>query len=56
MKTNNLTQTEKTVTEQLREIRDKVSFDIKDLSIEALKEYLDKQKTLHPTSVWQKNA
>jgi hypothetical protein len=50
--TNNIT---RTITEQLREIRDKVSMDIKDLSLEDLKEYINKQKTLHPQNVWQKN-
>jgi hypothetical protein len=44
---------EKTLIEQLREIRDKISLDIKDLSTEQLKEYFSKQKTLHPSSIWQ---
>jgi hypothetical protein len=48
--------TEKTVIEQLREIRDKVSLDIKDLSFEALKEYINEQKTLHPIDIWKKNV
>ncbi|HEY4323093.1 MAG TPA: hypothetical protein VGN20_03885 [Mucilaginibacter sp.] len=55
MKTNNATKADKTVIEQLREIRDKLSMDIKDLSLADLKEYINKQKTLHPENVWQKN-
>ena len=39
----------------LREIRDKISLDIKDLTTEQMKEYLSKQNTLHPT-VWQKEG
>ena len=46
---------EKTLIEQLREIRDKISLDIKDLTTEQMKEYFSKQKTLHPT-VWQKEG
>ena len=53
MKTKNITKPGKTVTEQLREIRDKVSLDIKDLSLKELKEYMNKQETLHPKSVWK---
>ena len=46
---------EKTLIEQLREIRVKISLDIKDLTTEQMKEYFSKQKTLHPT-VWQKEG
>jgi hypothetical protein len=54
MKTKEINKTEeKTLIEQLREIRDKISLDIKDLTTEQMKEYFSKQKTLHPT-VWQK--
>jgi hypothetical protein len=42
----------KTVMQQLRDIRDKMSDEIKDLTIEQLKEYLQNQKTLHPTVKW----
>ena len=45
---------EKSVMEQLRDIRDKLSADIKDMTYEQLKEFLDRQKTLHPTAAWQK--
>jgi hypothetical protein len=47
---------EKTLIEQLREIRDRISLDIKDLTTEQMKEYFSKQKTLHPISVWQKEG
>jgi hypothetical protein len=55
MKTKEIYKTvEKTLIEQLREIRDRISLDIKDLTTEQMKEYLSKQKTLHLISVWQK--
>lgn len=54
MKTKQNTSTEKTLIEQLRDIRDKVSMDIKDLTFEQLKEYLNAQKTLHAAKNWQK--
>lgn len=41
--------TEKRMVDKLREIRDKISNDIKDLSFEQLMEYLDRKKALHPT-------
>ncbi len=54
MKTKEIIKTEeKTHIEQLREIRDKISLDVKDLTTEQMKEYFSKQKTLHSTSVWQ---
>lgn len=54
MKTKTVNKTvEKTLIEQLREIRDKISFDIQDLTTEQMKEYFSKQKTLHPKA-WQK--
>jgi len=57
MKTKKKKKTEEiTLIEQLREIRDKISLDIKDLSIEQLIEYLGKQKTLHPKAIWQKEV
>ncbi len=34
--------------DKLREIRDKISDDIKDLSFEQLMKYLDSKKALHP--------
>lgn len=39
--------TEKRMVDKLREICDKTSNDIKDLSFEQLIEYLDKKKALH---------
>jgi hypothetical protein len=54
MKTKDIIKTKETYVEQLRSIREKVSFDIKDLTLEQLKEYFSKQKTLHPTKIWQK--
>ncbi len=54
MKTKNEARTDKTVIDQLREIRDTVSLEIQDMTMEQLKEYLDDKKTLHPTAVWQK--
>jgi len=53
MKTKDIVQKEKTLVDQLREIREKVSLDIKDLTIEQLKEYFIKQQTLHPKTVWK---
>ena len=53
MKTSIMIKTEKTFVEQMREIRDKVNLEIKDLSSTELKQYLDKQKTLHPIGFWK---
>jgi hypothetical protein len=43
------------VLQQLRDIRDKLSAEIQNMSYEQLKEYFEKQKTLHPPSVWHKS-
>jgi len=40
--------TEKTIIDELREIRDKISDDLKDFSYEELMAYLEKRKALHP--------
>lgn len=54
MKTKeNLITEDKTLTEQLRDIRDKISIDIQDFTIAQMKVYFSKQKTLHPTSIWK---
>ena len=54
MKTKKTNKTEeKTLIEQLRDIRDKISNEIKDLTSEQMKEYFNKQKTLHSKSVWK---
>ena len=42
-----------TVVEQLRQVRDKINEEIKDLSPKELMDYFKKQKTLHPRSFWQ---
>ena len=56
MKTKEINKTEeKTLIIQLREIRDSISLDIKDLTTEQMKEYFSRQNTLHPT-VWQKDG
>ncbi|MEI6133297.1 MAG: hypothetical protein WCQ41_10820 [Bacillota bacterium] len=47
---------EKSLMQQLRDIRDKLSSEIKDMSYEQLKEYLDKKKSLHPKSAWRKQG
>jgi len=39
----------KIVIEQIREIRDKVSHDIQNMSFKQLTEYLKDRKSLHPT-------
>jgi hypothetical protein len=44
---------QKSVLQQMRDIRDKLSEDIKDMTCEQLKEYLENQKTLHQTAHWQ---
>jgi hypothetical protein len=54
MKTKNIVQTEKTFVEQMRDIRDNLSLEIKDLTLEQLKDYLQSKKTLHPANVWLK--
>jgi len=53
MKTKDKIKSEKSLIDQLREIRDKVSLDIKDMTSEQLKDYLNKKETLHPNSVWK---
>ena len=53
MKTKDKIKSEKSLNDQLREIRDKVSFEIKDMTSEELKDYLNKKETLHPNAVWQ---
>jgi len=43
----------KSTVELLREIRDKISAETKDMSYDQLTEYLKKQKTLHPNVTWK---
>jgi RNase adaptor protein for sRNA GlmZ degradation len=48
--------TEKSTIEQLREIRDSVSVETKNMTFAELKNYIDKQlsqKSLHPVSTWR---
>jgi hypothetical protein len=48
-----------TVVQQLRQVRDKINHEIKELPPNALMEYLKNQKTLHAADVWhreEKNA
>jgi hypothetical protein len=56
MKTKNIVSTDKTFVEQMREIRDKISLEIKDLTPEQLKDYLQSKKTLHSANVWPKHS
>jgi len=46
--------TEKRTVDELREIRDNISNDIKDLSFEQLLEYFENKKSLHPKLKKQK--
>lgn len=47
---------EKSAIEQLREIRDKISIDIQDMTFEQLKKYVEERLTLHPAGAWQKQV
>jgi len=40
----------KSAVEQLKEIRDKISFEIKDMSPADLKKYIDEKLKLHPVA------
>jgi pyruvate dehydrogenase complex dehydrogenase (E1) component len=53
MKTKEQHQTKETVTDKLRKIRNKLSFEMKDMTHEQIKEYLNKEKTLHSVSAWK---
>ncbi|MDR1897695.1 MAG: hypothetical protein LBR10_12980 [Prevotellaceae bacterium] len=49
-------ETDKSVIEQLREIRDNISAETQNMTFAELKRYVDvqlKQSPLHPTAVWQ---
>lgn len=43
---------EKSVLADLRSVRDKISAELKGMTTEEIVEYLNKKKTLHPSSVW----
>ena len=53
MKTKENIKTDKTPIEELREIRDKLSSEMKDMTLEQIKDFLKKKDTLHLTAVWQ---
>lgn len=42
---------EKSIMQQLRDIRDKIGIEIKDINHEQLREYFDKHSTLFPKTV-----
>ena len=44
----------KSVIEQLREIREKVSIDIKDMDHNQLEKYLSSRESIFPASAWAK--
>jgi len=52
MKTKEKKKTEKTLLEQLREIRDDLSLEMKDMTLEQIKEYLKNKETMHPKEVF----
>ncbi len=41
--------------EQLREIRDKISLEIQDMTFQELQKYIKDKLTLHPKSSWGKS-
>jgi len=47
---------EKSLIDELRFIRDEINLEIKDLSLEQLKQYWEKKETLHPTAIWEKQS
>jgi hypothetical protein len=53
MKTKINTESEKSLLEQIRAIRDKLSNEMMDLSFDEIKAFLDKKKNLHP-EIWKK--
>lgn len=56
MKDKEKIKTEKSYLEQLREIRDKLSLEMKDMNLDEIKRYIDSKETLHPKTVWKSNA
>ncbi len=48
--------TGKSIMEELREIRDKISLETQDMTYEELRKYIDERLTgtLHPKEVWDK--
>jgi len=43
----------KSTVRELRDIRDNIGLEIKDMNYEQLKKYIDDKLTLRPTAVWQ---
>lgn len=57
MKTNEITaEKELSIVQQLRQVRDKINDEIKDMSPKELMDYFQKQETMLPTSVWKKKV
>ncbi|MCK9411145.1 MAG: hypothetical protein M0Q53_02515 [Prolixibacteraceae bacterium] len=54
MKTKDKIRSNKTLLEDLREIRDNLSLEMKDMTLDQIKDFLKTKKTLHPTAVWNK--
>ena len=54
MKTKDYIKSDSTLMKELREIRDKLSLEMIDMSLTQIKDYLQKQETLHPSVVWEK--
>lgn len=54
MKIKEKIKNEQSLVDELRLIRDNLNLEMKDLTIAEIKEFLNKKKTLHPNTVWQK--
>ena len=53
MKIKMIETNEKSCVNELRKIRDNINLEIQDLSLEQLRAYWSKQKTLHPAKIWK---
>ena len=56
MKDKEKIKTEKSYLVQLREIRDKLSLEMKDMTLDQIKKYIETKETLHPNTVWKKQG
>ncbi len=54
MKTEKKIKEENAPLKQLRDIRDKLSSEIKDMSVNQISTYLNNKETLHPKNIWNK--
>ena len=54
MKTTDENKTNLTLIDELREIRNKMSLEMQDMTLAQIKDYLKEKETLHPPAVWQK--